>query len=337
MNYVLVKKGSYRNQEIKNKVYPLIKGLCHGANGKFVTVNSDGNKIRVKVAGRQDVEKVSETLYNRQQVNEQELVAEKPRVDDATRIKEIGERFEILDDMTKALVRGDIRSLIVTGPPGVGKSYGVEEQLNKGSLFGDMAGQKRRFEVVKGAMTALGLYAKLYQYSAKGDVVVFDDCDSVLLDDLSLNLLKAALDSGKKRMIYWNAESNKLRAEGIPDSFEFKGSACFITNIKFENVRSKKLQDHLEALMSRSHYLDLTLDTMRDKILRIKQIAQNGVLFSDYDFSEQSKQEILDFIEENCNKFREVSLRMALKVADLMKISANNWKALAQSTCMKRL
>ena len=239
--------------------------------------------------------------------------------------------------MTKALVRGDIRSLIVTGPPGVGKSYGVEEQLNKGSLFGDMAGQKRRFEVVKGAMTALGLYAKLYQYSAKGDVVVFDDCDSVLLDDLSLNLLKAALDSGKKRMIYWNAESNKLRAEGIPDSFEFKGSACFITNIKFENVRSKKLQDHLEALMSRSHYLDLTLDTMRDKILRIKQIAQNGVLFSDYDFSEQSKQEILDFIEENCNKFREVSLRMALKVADLMKISANNWKALAQSTCMKRL
>ena len=337
MSYVLVKKGSYRNQEIKNKVYPLIKGLCHGANGKFVTVNSDGNKIRVKVAGRQDVEKVSETLYNRQQVNEQELVAEKPRVDDATRIKEIGERFEILDDMTKALVRGDIRSLIVTGPPGVGKSYGVEEQLNKGSLFGDMAGQKRRFEVVKGAMTALGLYAKLYQYSAKGDVVVFDDCDSVLLDDLSLNLLKAALDSGKKRMIYWNAESNKLRAEGIPDSFEFKGSACFITNIKFENVRSKKLQDHLEALMSRSHYLDLTLDTMRDKILRIKQIAQNGVLFSDYDFSEQSKQEILDFIEEKCNKFREVSLRMALKVADLMKISANNWKALAQSTCMKRL
>ena len=337
MSYVLVKKGSYRNQEIKNKVYPLIKGLCHGANGKFVTVNSDGNKIRVKVAGRQDFEKVSETLYNRQQVNEQELVAEKPRVDDATRIKEIGERFEILDDMTKALVRGDIRSLIVTGPPGVGKSYGVEEQLNKGSLFGDMAGQKRRFEVVKGAMTALGLYAKLYQYSAKGDVVVFDDCDSVLLDDLSLNLLKAALDSGKKRMIYWNAESNKLRAEGIPDSFEFKGSACFITNIKFENVRSKKLQDHLEALMSRSHYLDLTLDTMRDKILRIKQIAQNGVLFSDYDFSEQSKQEILDFIEENCNKFREVSLRMALKVADLMKISANNWKALAQSTCMKRL
>jgi len=200
-----------------------------------------------------------------------------------------------------------------------------------------MAFKDNLYEVVKGAMTALGLYAKLYEYSDKGNVLVFDDCDSVLMDDLALNILKAALDSGKKRMIYWNAESNKLRSEGIPDKFEFKGSACFITNIKFENVRSKKLQDHLEALQSRCHYLDLTLDTMRDKILRVKQIAKVGDLFKDYSFSKEEEQEIIDFIADNCNKFREVSLRMALKVADLRKISGGNWKALAESTCMKRV
>ena len=39
-------------------------------------------------------------------------------------------------------------------------------------------------------------------YSQTGDVLVFDDCDSVLMDDLSLNILKAALDSGKRRRIY---------------------------------------------------------------------------------------------------------------------------------------
>jgi predicted AAA+ superfamily ATPase len=239
--------------------------------------------------------------------------------------------------MTKSLVKSDIRALIVTGPPGVGKSYGVEEELTKSSLFGDMTNQRRKYEVVKGAMTALGLYAKLYEYSDKGNVLVFDDCDSVLMDDLALNILKAALDSGKKRMIYWNAESNKLRSEGIPDKFEFKGSACFITNIKFENVRSKKLQDHLEALQSRCHYLDLTLDTMRDKILRVKQIAKVGDLFKDYSFDLEEEKEIIDFIADNCNKFREVSLRMALKVADLKNISPNNWRALAESTCMKRV
>ena len=249
----------------------------------------------------------------------------------------IATRFDILHDMTKAVIAGDVRAMIVTGPPGVGKSYGVEKELDKASMMDSIAGRPIKYEVVKGAMTALGLYAKLYEFSDKGNVLVFDDCDSVLMDDLALNILKAALDSGKKRMIYWNAESNKLRSEGIPDKFEFKGSACFITNIKFENVRSKKLQDHLEALQSRCHYLDLTLDTMRDKILRVKQIADKGDLFKGYDMSKELETQVIDFIADNCNKFREVSLRMALKVADLAKISPSNWKVLAESTCMKRV
>jgi hypothetical protein len=207
--------------------------------------------------------------------------------------------------------------------------------LEQQNLFQDIANRKRKYEVVKGAMTALGLYAKLYEYSDKGNVVVFDDCDSVLMDDLSLNILKAALDSGKKRKIFWNADSNKLRNEGIPDSFEFKGSACFITNIKFENVKSKRLQDHLEALMSRAHYVDLTLDTMRDKLLRIKQIARTGNLFDGYKFTKDEEEEIIEFMTTQPDRFREMSLRMALKLADLKKISADNWKQLAESTCMK--
>jgi prefoldin subunit 5 len=138
-------------------------------------------------------------------------------------------------------------------------------------------------------------------------------------------------------MIYWNAESNKLAREGIPDKFEFKGSACFITNIKFDNVRSKRLQDHLEALQSRCHYLDLTLDTMRDKLLRIKQIAGTGALFDSTKTSKKDADEVIEFMEKNRNKFREMSLRMALKVADLQKISPTKWRSLAESTCMKRV
>ena len=257
------------------------------------------------------------------------------QIDEETRIKQIESRFEILNTMTASLQNGDIRAMIVTGPPGVGKSYGVVTTLEQQNLFQDIANRKRKYEVVKGAMTALGLYAKLYEYSDKGNVVVFDDCDSVLMDDLSLNILKAALDSGKKRKIFWNADSNKLRNEGIPDSFEFKGSACFITNIKFDHVKSKRLQDHLEALMSRAHYVDLTLDTMRDKLLRIKQIARTGNLFDGYKFTKDEEDEIIEFMTTQPDRFREMSLRMALKLADLKKISADNWKQLAESTCMK--
>jgi hypothetical protein len=52
---------------------------------------------------------------------------------------------------------------------------------------------------------------------------------------------------------------------------------------------------------------------------------------------ELSKQgdEVIAFMETNQNRLREMSLRMALKIADLTKVSGNNWKALAATTCMK--
>jgi hypothetical protein len=172
-------------------------------------------------------------------------------------IERLRQRFDILDDMTRACKAGKVRAMIVTGPPGVGKSFGVEKVLAKHDVFADVANDSKlkKYEVVKGAMSAIGLYKKLYEFSDKKSILVFDDCDSVLLDDLSLNILKAALDSSAKRTIHWNTDSRLLRSEGVPNSFEFKGGAIFITNIKFENVKSKKLKDHLEALESRCHYL----------------------------------------------------------------------------------
>jgi hypothetical protein len=246
----------------------------------------------------------------------------------------IGKRFGILDEMTRAAKEGNIKAMIVSGPPGVGKSFGVEQQLEKDSIFDDVAGNSRKYEVVKGAMSAIGLYAKLYKYSDPKNVVVFDDCDSVLLDDLSLNILKAALDTSKKRYISWNTDSRLLRSEGIPDRFEFKGGAIFITNIKFENVRSKKLKDHLEALESRCHYVDLTIDTEREKMLRIKQIVRDGML-DDYTMPQERKDDVIEFINENSKRLRELSLRTVLKCADLAQSFPSNWRDYAATTVLR--
>ena len=255
---------------------------------------------------------------------------------DAEIIERLRDRFEILDDMTRAVKAGKIRSMIVTGPPGVGKSYGVEKVLEKHDVFANVANDQKlkKYEVVKGAMSALGLYAKLFAYSDPKNILVFDDCDSVLLDDLSLNILKAALDSGSKRMIHWNTDSRLLRQEGIPGSFEFKGGAIFITNIKFEHVRSKKLKDHLEALESRCHYLDLTIDTEREKLLRIKQIVGDGML-DKYDMTAEEQAGLLEFINVNKGKLRELSLRMVLKLADLRVSFPQRWQEVAKVTCMR--
>lgn len=332
MTTVLVKSGEYRNFPVINTQFTLVEGIKHGAKGAYITVKNEGqfpqqiDKVKIKIESESDIEMNGVAANTVTETDEEAM-------------NRIATRFEILDEMAAACIKGDIRAMIVSGPPGVGKSFGVEQQLEKASLFDQIAGKRQRYEVVKGAMTALGLYAQLYRYSDKGNILVFDDCDSVFGDELSLNILKAALDSGKRRRICWNSDSRLLRDEGIPNSFDFKGSAIFITNLKFENVKSKKLQDHLEALESRCHFVDLTIDTERDKMLRIRQVNRDadGGLFKDYGFFNGEADQVFDFMEKNVKRLRELSIRMALKIGDLVKISPNKWQALAETTCFKRV
>ena len=337
MTQVLIRNGVYRNKPVHNEVFELVRDFTVGAKGGFVTVDSKGffgpeyGIARVTVDSMEEIEIQGATATTETAVK----TAPAPEATDEEVMARIRERFEILDEMTKAAVAGDVRAMIVSGPPGVGKSYGVEKIVEAACLFDKISGKRLRAEVVKGSATALGLYQTLYKYSDRNCVLVFDDCDSILLDDVALNLLKGALDSGKKRKISWLSDSSVLRREGVPDSFNFNGTVIFITNLKFDKMKSQKLRDHLDALQSRCHYMDLTLDTMRDKILRIKQIANDGQLFEEYEFDAETQEEIIDFMTHNATRFREMSLRMAIKIADLRKSFPNNWKRMSETTCMK--
>jgi replicative DNA helicase len=339
-SFIRIKTGAYRSTDVSGRVFQLVEQFKLTAKGGYVTVlNSNAfpgfpDQIRVKVNGIQDYEFVGHDDVPADVAIAQVAHSAPMETDDEV-IERIRTRFEILDEMTKAATNGDIRAMIVSGPPGVGKSYGVEQIIEKACLFDQVAGKRLRAEVVKGSATPIGLYSTLYKYSDPNCVLVFDDCDSILLDDVSLNLLKGALDSGKQRKISWLSDSHMLKREGIPASFSFNGSVIFITNIKFDTMRSQKLRDHLDALQSRCHYLDLTLDTMRDKILRIKQIAKDGALFADMDLEPIAQDEIIEFMEVNQNKLREMSLRMAIKVAQLRKSFPATWQRMAQTTCMK--
>ena len=329
---VRITSGSYRNETIKGEVFTLVKGYQLGAKGGFVTVKNEGqfpgrpDQVRVNVDNQSMIEFVS---------GRDSVKVETPKETDEEAMDRIATRFGVLDEMSKACIKGDIRAMIVTGPAGIGKSHGVTLQMEKASMFDNIAGKKPRFEIVKGAMSGIGLFAKLYKFSDAKNVLVFDDCD-IWEDQDAVNVLKGALDSGKTRRISWNKDSRILREEGIPNTFNFNGSIIFITNKTFDNKKASKMQPHLDALQSRCHFLDLTVDTERDKMLRIKQVHRDadGGLFADYDFTQEQTDEIMSFIWDNHNKLREVSLRMCLKVADLVKISAN-WRELAKATCMK--
>ena len=334
--FINVIKGSYRNAPIENTVFPL---LAQPSNtpAKGWGAQVDGREIFGPQFGKVRV------LLDDWEVTDDGARATapaKPHVETDEEIMErIGQRFDILDQMTVGTIEGDVRAMIVVGPPGVGKSFGVLKQLNDSqpTMIARMRNNPDPYQVIKGTMSPIGLYKTLYEYSDLGKTLVFDDCDSMFTDELSLNILKAALDSSKKRTIFWNADSRSLRTEGVPNKFDYKGSVIFITNIKFDNVRSAKLRDHLSALVSRCHYLDLTMDTQRDKFLRIKQIARKGDLFVNHrQIVREREDEIIDFIEQNLNRLNEISLRMAVKIGDLMAMNPDNWRMFAENTCMRR-
>lgn len=342
MSYVTIVKGTYRGTEIKNQAFRLVKDFQVGKKGGFVTVVSedgdyDGKPIRVRVANKNMVQPVTvdgDMMAALALETVEAPVEPKVEETDEQVMERLRERFSILDDMTQGTVDGIVRAMIVSGPPGVGKSFGVEAVLERSGMFDTIAQRKLKYEVIKGSMSALGLYAKLHEFSEPGCVLVFDDCDSILFDEVALNILKAALDTSAKRFISWNSDSRLLRSEGIPDRFEFKGAAIFISNVNFDNVRSKKIRDHLTALESRCHYLDLTMHTTREKMLRIRQIVDDGMLTS-YEFDPGVSDEIVDFMFSNLARLRELSLRTVLKIADLRKSMPERWQRVAQITVMK--
>lgn len=279
--------------------------------------------------------------------------------DDAIKAR-INERFEILSQMTQEIALGTIKGLVVYGAPGVGKSHGVEKALERDSLSDKLAfnpnhpdqdprrvsstmvngtWQKSfnpRYKIIRGTISANGLYKTLFEYSEPNDVVVFDDTDIVLQDETCLNFLKVALDTTERRILHWITNSN--RADALPNSFEFKGSVIFITNLNFEKVIASnysKMSPHLEAILSRCLYLDLTIETTREKLLRIEHVAKDLGMLKRKGLSDEHIDEIMAFVYKNAERFRELSLRKVLQLSDIRKMSYN-WERVAELTVLRK-
>lgn len=245
----------------------------------------------------------------------------------------LAERFGILSTLTNAALSGDARSLIVSGPPGLGKSYTVEEALRAWDP------SEADHTIVKGYVKATGLLKLLYQYKDKGQVIVFDDADTVFYDDTSLNMLKAVCDTTEKRKVSYLAEANLIdedSATRIPRTFEFEGTIIFITNLDFDALIDKghKLAPHLQALVSRSHYIDLALKTRRDFMVRIRQVIKLGLLRK-AGLTSSQEQDVLTFLDKNQESLRELSLRIALKVGAIRKMQGQQWEKIARVTCCR--
>ena len=256
--------------------------------------------------------------------------AAEKRETDADIEQRIADRFEILDVLTEACVVGNSRALIVSGPAGLGKSFTVEKRL------AEWDPNELQHTIVKGYVRATGLVKLLYQYRHANNVLVFDDADAIFFDDVSLNLLKAVCDTTERRRVSWLSEGKLVddeSAELIPRSFDFEGTIIFISNYDFDAMIDKghKLAPHLQALVSRAHYIDLAMKSRRDYLVRIRQVIKQGLLSH---LSEPQRHDVIAFIEGNHDKLRELSLRMAIKLGALRK-QGGDWEKLARITCCK--
>lgn len=248
--------------------------------------------------------------------------------------EKLNDRFNALEVLSEATGKGVNRSLIVSGPAGLGKSYTVEQKMKNLENAGHVV------TYIKGYVRPLSLYRLLYNARFQHCVLVFDDSDSIFADDVSMNLLKAACDSTETRKLHWLSRSiDKIEdedGEPIPANFEFEGSVIFITNYDFDDLiaRGSRLAPHFEALVSRSHYLDLAMKTKLDYVVRIKQVVGQGML-RDKNISDYDAGILVDFVEANMDNLRELSLRMVIKLATLMKMDYVNWQKLAKQTCFR--
>lgn len=222
----------------------------------------------------------------------------------------INQRFEFLEKFTNMVLDGETVSAIVTGEGGLGKSHTIMGALEK---RGWQEGEQ--YVVVKGYATPKALYGTLWEHRDK--TIIFDDCDSVLKDAVSLNLLKGALDSYDKRTISWLQKG--FIDDKLPNSFEFQGNIIFISNMS-----SDKLD---QAVKSRSITIDLSM-TLKDKIERMNYILPSVMPSYPMDM----KQAALDFMAQHADIAKEFNMRTLQKIIKVVHAYGDNpeWKDAAK-------
>lgn len=226
----------------------------------------------------------------------------------------VSERFSFINQFIGMVGKKSTNSLVITGDAGIGKSYSVTKNLTDMGLREIVLDGVGDFIVIKGFSTPRALYQSFYEYNGK--IIVFDDCDNIHKDATASNLLKAALDSGDRRVMTWNT-SRVEKDDDTPNRFEFTGRCIFISNMS--------VGEFPQALLSRSYCVDLTL-TNNEKVDRIKTVL------ADYP---GKTDEVVSFLHRNSDKVVDLSVRSALSILKLAN-SEDNWERLALYTASLR-
>lgn len=244
--------------------------------------------------------------------------------------------FGHLAQLSEMAATGKLRSLIVYGGAGTGKTFTITNAIKKAGLT---AGSD--YVKLSGKASAASIYETLFMFR-KGGLVVFDDLDSMWKNQDATNILKAALDTSPVREISWSTGKtinvsrmddnereelfDKIDADIIaspedvryPSTFDFTGRVIFISNLKKSEFDS--------AILSRSAKIDMTL-TGEQVIQRMRAILPT---LGGTDVSLERKEELVDALMEMHKKKQidVVTMREFIKGMDILRSGASNWREL---------
>jgi hypothetical protein len=268
-------------------------------------------------------------------------------------INEVLERFNVLRKLAKGIGERKVKSLILSGAAGIGKTYTLTKILEMLAAQSEGTDKATRFKKSSGYITTIELYRLLYEYRNEGDVLMLDDTDNVFYDDNSLNILKAVLDTMEHRIVSYRTKSSvdvttddgepeDLEADELPNEFEFKGSVVFVTNIDFHaflEAGKNRVTPHIAALLNRTLYLDMALHTPRAVALWIKYMMERAKMLEapEHGMTPEQSAQILEYILANYDRIYKASLRTAVKLAELVRLDPEDWRVMANVVIRKPL
>jgi hypothetical protein len=235
---------------------------------------------------------------------------------------DIEDAYLSLETYVANVASSQLRGLILTGPPGVGKTTAVVNMLKQHA--------QGAYKVVAGHMSVLQLYIELYRHRKSGEILVLDDVDSAFKSMEGINVIKAVTDTVPQRRVSWATTSHMLQAWGVPTAFDYSGSVILISNETERKGRSGKHAQHVSAVADRLYKVSVG---STDKDEQFRQLCYQAVrhgLLSSRGLTKQQETAVLDYVCEHKDGLDRISLRTATKIADLIKLDPLNWRSMAR-------
>lgn len=238
----------------------------------------------------------------------------------------IHDSFDRMCYYADLVVKGKGNALVIAGAPGLGKTYHVTKIIEAGN-YNDMSKlepvkdydpeetPEHSLYVIKGIGSPAELYKKMYSFRKKSDLLVLDDCDSLISSNASEDaqaLFKAAMDSGDDRQVSWAKsltiqdsikEDEKVIDRFVyPKSFDYNGKTIVITNNDISKLNA--------AMINRNTVINLDF-TMAEVVDYLEEKAPEITRGSDC--SMESCKFVIDFFRELANSTKYSNKRLSFR------------------------